>query len=352
MLFNGKARCVSCHQLNPSNPLGTDNRFHNIGVVGAAPGLRGPGAPRRSVALQKNDGLKAIDELALSTDMSELGRFMVTKNRSDIGGFRTSQLRNIGITGPYMHDGSMQTLWDVMDHYNKGGEANPFLDGGIEPLALSEDEIDAVVALMFTHDRSALRRAEPGVVREATRHGADAAAVPRQRAGHAPGAAVRAARHGPAKPQVNAQRGRAHETATHVQEHRDAPPRGARGAVPPPAQPRSPHLHEGVDGGRRGGGGQGPGASASRSCPSTWRTARPTDEQGFRIAYISDSHLYDRNDQRPLRAPAAARRRRRQRPRSAARLRPLRRRSGAARPAERARRSARRSSRTSRRRCT
>ena len=52
--------------------------------------------------------------------------------------FKTSQLRNIGITGPYMHDGSMQTLWDVMDHYNKGGEANPFLDGGIEPLALTE----------------------------------------------------------------------------------------------------------------------------------------------------------------------------------------------------------------------
>jgi len=44
----------------------------------------------------------------------------------------------------------METLWDVMDHYNKGGEPNPFLDGGIEPLALSEDEIDAVVEFMFT----------------------------------------------------------------------------------------------------------------------------------------------------------------------------------------------------------
>jgi cytochrome c peroxidase len=49
-----------------------------------------------------------------------------------------------------MHDGSMQTLWDVMDHYNKGGEANLYLDGGIEPLALSEAEIDQVVELMFT----------------------------------------------------------------------------------------------------------------------------------------------------------------------------------------------------------
>ena len=149
VLYNGKARCVSCHQLNQSNPVGTDNRFHNVGVSARHQDFEN--LARTALAtLQKNDGLKAIDELALSTDLSELGRFMVTKNRSDIGGFRTLQVRNVGITGPYMHDGSMQTLWDVMDHYNKGGEANPFLDGGIEPLALSEDEIDAVVALMFT----------------------------------------------------------------------------------------------------------------------------------------------------------------------------------------------------------
>jgi len=48
-----------------------------------------------------------------------------------------------------MHDGSMQTLWDVVDHYNRGGEANTFLDGGIEPLALSETEINQLVAFLF-----------------------------------------------------------------------------------------------------------------------------------------------------------------------------------------------------------
>lgn len=94
--------------------------------------------------------MKAVDRLAIETDLSELGRFMVTKDRADIGAFKTMQLRNIALTGPYMHDGSMETLWDVMDHYNKGGEPNPFLDGGIEPLALSEEEIDAVVEFMFT----------------------------------------------------------------------------------------------------------------------------------------------------------------------------------------------------------
>ena len=74
---------------------------------------------------------------------------MVTHNRSEIGAFRTPLLLNIGITGPYMHDGSMTTLWDVIDHYNKGGEASPFLDGGIEPLALTEVEIDQLVAFLF-----------------------------------------------------------------------------------------------------------------------------------------------------------------------------------------------------------
>ncbi len=148
-LFNGKGRCMSCHQMNPSNPIGTDSRFHNIGVAARKQNFEEL-AQRALKALEKEGGVKAVDRLALETDLSELGRFMVTKDRADIGAFKTMQMRNVGVTAPYMHDGSMATLWDVMDHYNKGGEPNPFLDGGIEPLALSEDEIDAVVAFMFT----------------------------------------------------------------------------------------------------------------------------------------------------------------------------------------------------------
>ncbi len=48
-----------------------------------------------------------------------------------------------------MHDGSLATLWDVMDHYNKGGVANPFLDGGMQRLGLTEPEIDDLVAFLF-----------------------------------------------------------------------------------------------------------------------------------------------------------------------------------------------------------
>jgi len=148
-LFNEKARCVTCHPMNLSNPLGTDNRFHNIGVSARHQDFEGL-ARAGLKALQEDPSERRLEELALGTDMSELGRFMVTKNRSDSGAFRTSLLLNIGITPPYMHDGTLETLWDVMDHYNKGGEPNPFLDGGMEPLGLIDQEIDQIVAFLFT----------------------------------------------------------------------------------------------------------------------------------------------------------------------------------------------------------
>jgi cytochrome c peroxidase len=147
-LFNGKARCVSCHMINSSNPLGTDNLFHNIGVSARKQNFEALAAQALGV-LKDGSNTEALDKLAVETDMSELGRFLVTKKRDDIGAFKTEQLRNVGLTAPYMHDGSLKTLWDVMDHYNKGGETNAYLDGGIEPLNLSENEINDVVAFLF-----------------------------------------------------------------------------------------------------------------------------------------------------------------------------------------------------------
>lgn len=160
-LFNGKARCMSCHRFNRSNPSGSDSRFHNIGVAARNQNFEAL-AVKALAALQSKGGIEAVDRLALQTDMSELGRFLVTKNRADIGAFKTEQLRNIALTAPYMHDGSMKTLWDVMDHYNKGGEANLYLDGGIEPLGLNQKEINAVIAFLFTltDDRFAAENAQ------------------------------------------------------------------------------------------------------------------------------------------------------------------------------------------------
>jgi cytochrome c peroxidase len=148
VLFNGKARCVTCHPMNPSNPVGSDDRFHNVGV--SARHQNFDALVKKALgALEADPTLHAVDELALETDASELGRFLVTRNVADIGAFRSQQIRNVGVTAPYMHDGSLVTLWDVMDHYNKGGEPNRFLDGGMEPLALTEDELGDVVTFMF-----------------------------------------------------------------------------------------------------------------------------------------------------------------------------------------------------------
>jgi cytochrome c peroxidase len=81
--------------------------------------------------------------------MSALGRFLITKKERDIASFKTPNLRNVLLTGPYFHDGSQVTLWDVMDHYNKGdGLQNPYLDEDIQPLALTERDIEDVVAFL------------------------------------------------------------------------------------------------------------------------------------------------------------------------------------------------------------
>ena len=85
---------------------------------------------------------------------SELGRFAVSRGFDDLGSFKTPTLRNIAVTAPYMHDGSLATLREVVEHYNNGGvtkendPVNDFLSGGIRPLDLSEKEIDDLVSFM------------------------------------------------------------------------------------------------------------------------------------------------------------------------------------------------------------
>jgi cytochrome c peroxidase len=91
----------------------------------------------------------AVDRTAIQSDLSLLGRFLVTRQDADIGAFKTPNLRNLLMTAPYFHDGSHPTLWDVVDHYNKGGDQNdPFLDADMRPLALKEPEIDDLVAFL------------------------------------------------------------------------------------------------------------------------------------------------------------------------------------------------------------
>ena len=85
---------------------------------------------------------------------SELGRFAVTNKLAEMGAFKTPTLRNIEVTAPYMHDGSLKTLKDVVLHYNNGGvtpadaKVNAFLSGGIRPLNLKQQQVDDLVAFM------------------------------------------------------------------------------------------------------------------------------------------------------------------------------------------------------------
>lgn len=147
-LFNGKARCAACHAGNAVSPLFSDEKFHNIGV--AAKNRDFVALAKEALGVVRSGDAQQIDQLALESKFSDLGRFLVTRQENDIGSFKTPTLRNIGATGPYMHDGSFATLWDVVDHYNKGGVPNPYLDGGMQRLGLTESEIDDLVAFLFS----------------------------------------------------------------------------------------------------------------------------------------------------------------------------------------------------------
>jgi cytochrome c peroxidase len=113
-VFNGKGHCTSCHW----GANFTDGRFHNLGVK-----------PKDS----KNP---------------DVGRFAVTKNKKDMGAFKTPTIRDVGLRAPYLHDGSEKSLRTLVEFYDKGGNDDPNLDPLIVPLGLTNDEIDALVAFM------------------------------------------------------------------------------------------------------------------------------------------------------------------------------------------------------------
>jgi len=152
-IFLGTGRCVSCHVIEQDFALFTDHQFHNVGVgindiQEKVPELA------RAFQIAKNEGMDVDVAVLTDADTSHLGRFAVDDQLSSMGAFKTPTLRNIAVTAPYMHDGSLATLQEVVEHYNNGGVTkvgnpiNPFLSGGIRPLDLSEQEIDDLVAFM------------------------------------------------------------------------------------------------------------------------------------------------------------------------------------------------------------
>jgi cytochrome c peroxidase len=150
VLFNTGGRCNLCHAFADTTTRPTtftDDTFHNIGI-GILRHRVAPLARQAEQSIAKGDTI-AVDQAAILTPMSVLGRYLISRADSDIASFKTPDIRNVMVTAPYFHDGSFATLWDVIDHYNKGdGVQDPWLDVDIQPLALHENEIDDLVALM------------------------------------------------------------------------------------------------------------------------------------------------------------------------------------------------------------
>jgi cytochrome c peroxidase len=153
VVYLGKGRCVSCHVVEETQALFTDNRFHNIGV--GFKKIKGKESETVAEMLAAKRKGADVDVTVLTQEnMSELGRFAVTENPTEVGSFKTPTLRNIAVTQPYMHDGSLKTLEDVVDFYVNGGRLDeddpqsPFLSGGIKPLKLTDQEKQDLVAFL------------------------------------------------------------------------------------------------------------------------------------------------------------------------------------------------------------
>ncbi len=132
-LFVGKAGCAGCHTIGKDNALLSDNRLHNTGVGFAEVAPGGPASANDSGPVK--------------------GRYL------------TPILRNVALTAPYMHDGSLATLEDVVDYYNRGGNPNPFLDPLVRPLGLSSVERQDLVA--FLNSLTGYARQNPASLRRA-----------------------------------------------------------------------------------------------------------------------------------------------------------------------------------------
>lgn len=148
-LFTGKAGCSHCHTVEKSFALLTDNKLHNTGIgyqesmhitpekqkIQLAPGV--------FVEVDQDD-FASVSE----TKSSDLGQYEITQNPEDRWKYKTPSLRNISLTAPYMHNGSLSTLQQVVSFYNQGGVKNENLDPLIKPLELTEVEEDDLVSFL------------------------------------------------------------------------------------------------------------------------------------------------------------------------------------------------------------
>jgi cytochrome c peroxidase len=113
LFFSKEVGCSNCH-------VGanlTDEKYHNLGI-------------------------------GMDSEMPDLGRFAETKDDKDKGAFKTPTIRNVALSAPYMHDGSLRTLEEVVEHYVKGGTKNPWLSDKMTPIKINNQQKQDLVEFM------------------------------------------------------------------------------------------------------------------------------------------------------------------------------------------------------------
>ncbi len=147
-VFVHKGGCVSCHMMGDDAALFTDQAWHNTGVAFAA---QASATTRVELASGVFQNVQLSDlGLSAAAVKNDLGRFEITGKAEDRWAYTTPTLRGLKETWPYMHDGSLKSLEEVVEFYDRGGGPNPALDSKIKPLGLSSDEKRALAAFLST----------------------------------------------------------------------------------------------------------------------------------------------------------------------------------------------------------
>ena len=148
-VFTGKGVCSACHLIQKEYALFSDDQLHNTGL-GFQDSM---GVEPRTRRVQLAPGVYTELDTSVIRSVSrpkenDLGLYEVTENPNDRWKYRTPSLRNVALTAPYMHNGSLLSLRDVIDFYDQGGIPNELLSPLIRPLDLTDSEIDELVAFL------------------------------------------------------------------------------------------------------------------------------------------------------------------------------------------------------------
>ena len=142
-LFVGKAGCIQCH----GGSLFSNQDFHNTGVP---PNTEFESNPLRQITLRYQHRARGVPESIYRSADRDLGLYYTTKRDEDKGKFRTPSLREVEVTGPYMHNGAFKTLEEVVRFYNDGGGDDPSKDPMLRPLGLTEQEMTDLIEFMLS----------------------------------------------------------------------------------------------------------------------------------------------------------------------------------------------------------